>query len=82
MNDPKYFKKESYIKEVERWVEYIEEYEEEESKSVETDSEIIKYGKYLGRGLVNLVSASGITTNTALIVLDLGVKLLKIKYWP
>jgi hypothetical protein len=28
MNDPKYFKKVRYIKEVERWVESLEEYEE------------------------------------------------------
>ena len=36
INDPKYFKKESYIKEVKRWVPFIEEIDEVVGASYDT----------------------------------------------
>lgn len=36
INDPKYFKKESYIKEVKRWVPFIEEVDEVVGASYDT----------------------------------------------
>ena len=49
MNDPKYFKKENYIKEVERWVDELDEWNDVDEVKIKRLDKYLSVGaKFLG----------------------------------